>query len=242
MSTDTDRTDQNASTKGERRATPASSDDTTTEQGVSISRRNIILTSTTAVLGAVGSSAGAGNVAAQADGVDIDTDDTVGWNYTRAPESLRLDSSSEITVDLTGVAKDEVILVSIEFRPVGGDFEPLAQEGFIYDGNSYTFSAADDLHESERDLTAHSEISYEDLRIDTPIEELDNVARRTVTQSYDIRVSIFDESNNIIGRQTETIEVKYALTGGAGVRLSYNSMLKAPTDQVRHLLDEQSSE
>lgn len=242
MSSDKYNPDHHASTESERHATPSSSEDKTPEKGANISRRNIILTSSTAVLGAIGSSAGSGSVAAQANGVDINTDDAVGWNYTREPESLRLDSNSEITVDLTGVAKDEVILVSIEFRPVGGDFEPLAQDGFIYDGSSYTFNAASDLHESERDLTAHSQISYDDLRIDASIEELDKVPNRTVTQSYDIRVSIFDESNNIIGRQTETIEVKYALTGGAGVRLSYNSMLQAPTDQVRHLMDKQNTE
>jgi hypothetical protein len=222
---------------GEPRSTETAENDCS-ESGseYAVTRRDVVLTSTVAGLFG-GGSLSAGSVAAEAGSgkITIDTSDAVGANHVRKPTQFHLGSGSEFTITTSNMEDGKVLLIALEARPDGGNYHKLAEEGFIVDGDSFTFDAGD-LHKAERDFTRHPEISLTDFEIDSSIEELAHKENKTKTRTFDLRIRIIDENKQTVAKGTQSFEVTYGLLGGPGVRLGYNSMRVAPTDRIRDTL------
>jgi len=103
-------------------------------QGVTLNRRSIIMSGVAAALASI---AGPRAAAAQEDPNDIDftAQDAIGLSHTRKAENFRLDKSSQLTVEeVQGATEDEVLEVTIDIAPKGGDFGSITNQKFTLPG------------------------------------------------------------------------------------------------------------
>ena len=231
-------------------------------RGAAVTRRNVLITSTTAGLfgasgaGVVGGASAETDDSTSASEINIVVNEVLGSNQHRSPHRLELDEWSTFQFEADGFEHGDVVLITLEFRPHGDEhtYEEIAQEGFIVDANNesdwdYEFNAGD-LHEEERDLSQHSEITVEGdgvfggdrithLAIDSDIIELVEEENRTIMRQFDFRVRALDESDHVISEAETTIDATYGLRGGAGVRFGYNFLQVAPNERMREQLIEQ---
>jgi len=200
--------------------------------GYSVTRRDVLVTSAAGYLFAGGSATVAAAEGNQT--VEIALNDGIGSNHDRKPSHFELGSATSFTIEPSPELEGKVIDVFIEVKPASlsqDGYEPIAQEAIIGSKSAQTISSED--LKNQRDLTQHSQIDFEDFKIDASISELGTESNRYVVNSYDLRIRLVDEKGRELAKDAQQFDVTYGLRGGAGVRFGYITGKVAPTSEFR---------